>query len=449
MQRLPSWAAAASSVAAAAASFICMYLLSRRFGAGPNAAILSAVLALSFARRRTEGQSHPWKWELGGIVVVGIGAAGVAWLLHGYFPLGAAVFTTALFFSVWLRRFGGQLRQLGRVMALPFIGLLVAPGAPHATAGPSADLLLVLLAGVIAFAFDRLLLFLEPATVAAAYIPPPRQAEQGALSTSTRMAVQMAVALAAAFLCGGLLFPQHWSWVVITAFIVCSGAIGRGDAAYKGVLRLTGAFLGVAAATALQYVAMPHGPAAAVLVFAVLFVGVWLRDVSYAWWAACVTVILALLLPVGTASVAVLLGERLAAIFVGAVCGVAACWFVLPIKTRSVVRRRLADTLLALEEWAGAPEPERAQKLLVVESCAEECERIAAPLRWQKRLERIGDDAEHPAVWLAIVQHLAHAAESKVPSAEMVKTVRLSRRALKEDLGLTPALLKVQALLET
>jgi hypothetical protein len=30
----------------------------------------------------------------------------------------------------------------------------------------------------------------------------------------------------------------------------------------------------------------------------------------------------------------------------------------------------------------------------------------------------------------------------------MVKAVRLSRRALKEDQGLTPALLKVQALLE-
>lgn len=449
MRSLPSWVPAALSVAAAAASFMVMYLLSRQFGAGPGAAILSAVLALSFARRRAEGTSHPWAWELTGIILVGIAAAAVAWLLHAWFALGAAVFTAGLFLSVWLRRFGGRLRQLSRVIALPFIGLLVAPAAPHSTAGPGADLFLVLAAGVVAFGFDRLLLFLEPAAAGTGEAAPPRPAEQGALSTSTRMALQMGVALAAAFLAGGLLFPGHWSWVVITAFIVCSGAIGRGDAAYKGVLRLLGAALGVLVATVLQYVAMPHGPAAAVLVFAALFVGTWLREVSYAWWAACVTLILALLLPPGEGSVTVLLGERLVAILVGAICGVAACWFVLPIKTRSVVRRRVADTLLALEEWAGAAEPDREQKLRVVERFAEECERIAPPLRWQQRLERLQPDAEHPAVWLAIVQRCAEDATSRLPPPEMVKAVRLSRRALKEEQGLTPALLRVQALLET
>ncbi|HEY3858602.1 MAG TPA: hypothetical protein VGM47_03195, partial [Gammaproteobacteria bacterium] len=128
--------------------------------------------------------------------------------------------------------------------------------------------------------------------------------------------------------------------------------------------------------------------------------------------------------------------------------GVAACWFVFPIKTRSVVRRRVADTLLALEEWAGASEPEREQKLQIVQECAEECERIAAPLRWQRRLTRIGSDAEHPAVWLALTQRCAKDAESKLPPTDLIKAVRLSRRALKEAQGLTPALLKVQALLE-
>ena len=48
------------------------------------------------------------------------------------------------------------------------------------------------------------------------------------------MALQMGVALSAAFAIGLLFFPQHWGWSVLTAFIVCSGARGRGDAAYKG-----------------------------------------------------------------------------------------------------------------------------------------------------------------------------------------------------------------------
>ena len=446
MQRLPSWVPAAYSVAGAALSFFTMYLVSLRLGAGPGAAILSAVLALSFARRRTESRVPSWQSELAAIIFVGIVAAAMAWLLHFYFPLGAAVFTAGLFLSVWLRRFGGGLRERSQVLALPFIGLLVAPAAPHSTAGRGADLLLVLLAGVVAFAWDRLFRLLrQPVPARRKAQHPP---EQGALSTSTRMAVQMGVAVAAAFIAGAQLFPQHWSWVVITAFIVCSGAIGRGDAAYKGVLRLLGALLGVLAASLLQYIAMPHGMAAAALIFVALFLGTWLRELSYAWWAGCVTLILALLLPTGEGSVTGLLGERLLAILVGAFCGVAACWFVLPIKTRSVVRRRVADTLLALEEWAAAAEPDRAHRLQVLGHCSEECERIAAPLRWQRRLGRLPPDAEHPALWLESAQRCAvKAAGVSSPSVELAKAVRLSRKALKEGQGLTPALRKVEALL--
>jgi uncharacterized membrane protein YccC len=39
------------------------------------------------------------------------------------------------------------------------------------------------------------------------------------------MALQMAVALSAAFAAGFLVFPDHWGWCVLTAFIVCSGAL--------------------------------------------------------------------------------------------------------------------------------------------------------------------------------------------------------------------------------
>jgi uncharacterized membrane protein YccC len=257
------------------------------------------------------------------------------------------------------------------------------------------------------------------------------------------MAAQMAAALTAAFVIGILTFPQHWSWVVLTAFIVCSGAIGRGDAAYKGVLRLSGALAGAAVAAAMQYLFLPQGPAAALLIFAALFIGLWLRESNYAWWAGSMTLVVALLAPAGTG--AGFLAERLLAIFLGAVCGVAACWFVLPIRTRSMVRRRLADALLALEELAGTDGAEREQKLRSFQHRATECERIAPPLRWHRRFA--GSDEDHPAAWLEVMRACAGKPPA-APDPELVKAVRLSRRALKEGQGLTPALRRVQTVLE-
>jgi uncharacterized membrane protein YccC len=81
-----------------------------------------------------------------------------------------------------------------------------------------------------------------------------------------------AVALIAAFVIGRIAFAHHWSWIVLTAFIVCSGSISRGDAIYKGVLRLAEATAGTLAAALVQHMYAPQGPAAALLIFVVLFV---------------------------------------------------------------------------------------------------------------------------------------------------------------------------------
>ncbi len=115
------------------------------------------------------------------------------------------------------------------------------------------------------------------------------------MTVPTRMALQMLVALALAFAIGMFAFPQHWSWVVLTAFIVCSGAVGRGDAIYKGLLRVGGAIGGTLIAAILSRVAMPNGTVSAAVIFVVLFFGIWLRTVNYAYWAACATLIFALL----------------------------------------------------------------------------------------------------------------------------------------------------------
>ena len=79
-----------------------------------------------------------------------------------------------------------------------------------------------------------------------------------------------------------------------------------------------------------------------------IFFGVWLRPLGYAWWALFVTLALALLQGFAGSSVQDILWTRVEEIVAGALIGVASAWFVLPVRSTSAVRRRIADALLNL-----------------------------------------------------------------------------------------------------
>lgn len=160
------------------------------------------------------------------------------------------------------------------------------------------------------------------------------------------MAVQMCVALGAAFLVGHLVFGEHWSWVVLTAFVVCSGNRGRGDVVRKSLLRVAGAAVGTAVATALAGLFGPADPKQVVAIFILVAAGTLLRSLSYAYWAGCVTAALAFLYGYFGQTGTSLLFTRLGAIVLGGVLGVAASWFVLPVKGRD-------DPVRAFRVWLG------------------------------------------------------------------------------------------------
>jgi uncharacterized membrane protein YccC len=159
------------------------------------------------------------------------------------------------------------------------------------------------------------------------------------LSAHTRMAAQMFVALALAFIVGMLAFPQHWSWVVLTAFIVCSGAVGHGEAMQKGLLRVVGAIGGTLIAALVSRIPLT-GIESVAIVFIVLFFGIWLRERNYAYWAACATLIFALLQGSAGVNPLPLFAVRVLAIILGAICAVAAVAFVLPFSAEQLARHR-------------------------------------------------------------------------------------------------------------
>ncbi|KRE88665.1 hypothetical protein ASG87_08785 [Frateuria sp. Soil773] len=324
---------------------------------GPGSAVLAVVLSLSLARSRLDRDRRGRLEAAIALPAVGLAATGVGLLLRDLPWLGAAAFTAGVALSVWLRQFGEQARRASRLIALPFVTVLTVPHLSGAQRGPLPAILVPVAVALLALAWVSALdalgrrLRLLPAIVQPAHRTPARAVpDRTRTSATTRMALQMAAALACAFAVGHACFGPHWPWVVLTAFIVHSGNRGRWEVAYKSLQRLGGAAIGTLAAAVLAPLAGTHGSGSAASILVAVFLGTWLRPLNYAWWALFVTVALALLQDYAGLPATAEMGLRLAAILAGAAIGVAVAWLVLPVRSTDVLRRRLADALAALGE---------------------------------------------------------------------------------------------------
>jgi hypothetical protein len=222
---------------------------------------------------------------------------------------------------------------------------------------------------------------------------------------------------------------------VLTTFVVASSARGRGDVLHRGLLRMLGAAGGTVVASVLATAFPPATPGPVVAIFVVLAVATWLRSRSYAWWAGGVTAVVALLSDLLGQDAAAVLPIRLVGIAVGGVIAVAVAWFVLPVRTSAVVRRRVADALAALQAVLAAEPGARARFAHTLELLGE----IAAPLRAHRRLvSTLRPGAAHAAD--AVDALLACAAPVDALHADAVQAgaVRLVgelRRGLRDPAG--------------
>ncbi len=338
---------------AALATMACAYVLDPE----PGPLTLSMVLAYALSRSHLDRDLRGRLEAAVILPMVSLAALAVGFLLLHFPWLGAVMFVFGIGISIWMRRFGPLPRRAGALIAMPFIVILITPYTPSTLVGPMMAALIPILVALLALfwvaifhALGRKLRWLEPLPSE----PRAKPVEEAASSlrpvASTRMALQMMVALALAFAVGYLLFPERWAWLVLTAYIVNAGNQGRLDVAYKSVLRMLGAMLGtILALTAVVHVGT-HDDFTLALILVAVFLGIWLRPISYAWWALFVTLALALLQGFEGQSPEKLLLLRMEEILIGALIGVASAWLVFPVRSRQVLRRRIADTLAALSE---------------------------------------------------------------------------------------------------
>jgi uncharacterized membrane protein YccC len=295
------------------------------------------------------------------IPIVAVIANEIGTAIFRHPDLGDALFVAAVSATIWVRQFGEVARRIATLATLPLVAMLIVPAPIVAFPGGGGQRLWAAVVSLVALAWVVLTHgvaertgFLRPA--ADAHVVGPRPASKRArgrwrLTATTKMALQMGVSLGASFAVGRSVFGTHWTWVVLTAFIVATGNRGREDVVHKAAMRLLGAAAGTLAATTVAGAFAPGDNWSIVALFAVLSVAVWLRPLNYAFWAAGMTAALALLYGYYGEHGSGLLVTRLEAIAVGAGLAVASSCLLLPVRSTDTIRRDVGAALAALDRY--------------------------------------------------------------------------------------------------
>jgi len=389
-------------------SWLTAWRLEVATGVGPSAVVLAVVMALTLSRTAQRATHHalPGWARAAALPVIAVVAAQVGRLLHDHPTLGDLAFVVAVSGAVWIRRYGARWTAVGTLVSLPFIALLAAPVVVAGKGNDTASTLWPAVFGLVALAWVSLARFVavrtgflvEDTPAAVVPAPPPRPAGRR-LPASSRMALQLAVALGLSFGLGRWLFPDHWSWVVMSCYVVCSGNRGRGDVAHKGVQRLLGALVGTASATLVATLFPARDRTALVLLFVVMAIATWARARSYGYWAAGVTAMLALLYGYYGVGGVDQLGQRLLGVLVGAVVAVVASWFLLPVRSGDVFRRRWADALAALSGHLGAlrgDPADRAPSWQAFDHAVGQLRQLEPAYRFHRRTLHVRRQTAHP-----------------------------------------------------
>jgi len=184
-----------------------------------------------------------------------------------------------------------------------------------------------------------------------------------------------------------------------------------------------------------------HDTARVALMLAAVFFGVWLRPINYAWWVLFVTLALSLLQGFEGSSAQAMLGLRLEEIVIGAIIAVSSAWFVWPVRSADVMRRRVADVLAVLvDAFDPATRAREVDELGVAIERVDKFAPVFRPSRWLTR----GHTATRPADWVDAVVALRSSARALVARGEapvaVRKAVGAARKAMREPAEITAAL---------
>ena len=268
---------------------------------------------------------------------------------------GAALFAVGVAASVWVRRFGTAWKAAGTLFSIPFMAILIHPLPIGISAGFFGW---YLVAAAVAFIWTAIIKAIENApdmnepetgpSVSSSDLKKPK------LLPSTKMAVQLGVATAAAFALAELVDANNLVWPVLTVLIVHSSNRGRGDIILKGAQRTAGALIGVTIASLVAIDLAPRDSKEIVAIFAIIIFAAAVREYSYVFWAICIPAALVFLYSFfgqSGAEITTHLASRLIGIALGSAVGIASGYFLLPIRFTDVAKRRLGALLSVANDF--------------------------------------------------------------------------------------------------
>jgi len=411
----------------------------------PAAVMLGIALAASLSRSQFERDARGRLEALLLLPVIGLVGVVLGALLRASPGVGAVVYVVVLVAAVAVRGRSATWRRIGSLVATPFLAVLFLPAGAGADRGPVVAVLAPIGIAVLAWTVVTVVQAcarawrLLPVTIPDAPGPQSRLRP----SASARSALQLGVALTAAFVIGGAVFGEHWPWVVLSTVIVAYLPRGRADAIRTGAHRLVGAAVGSLVALLPAGILPTDGGLLVALALAAIGIGILFRDLGYAAWAFGVTVALTLLERL-TGQPSPLIGQRLIEIVVGVAIGMLAVALVYPVRTTDVVRSRLGGVLAAVADRLAAAEPTEAHAVETrLRSALRELDRSVAALTDAGRvLALVRRPPPRAAIWASDAHLLAaRAVIAPTPGpGALRRAVGEARRALRSPDDLGPAL---------
>ncbi|MFH8367213.1 FUSC family protein [Streptomyces sp. NPDC018031] len=262
--------------------------------------------------------------------VAGLPVLALAAGLHDHPLARDTAFLAVAAAGVYARRWGPRGHALGVFAFMSFF----AAQFLHTVPGQLPELCSALLLALVASSGVRFGAWCyERGSVPPAAPAPP--GGPGLARTTTRQAVQVAVAGVLALAVGQLLSQDRWYWAVGAVWWIFVNTASRGETLVRGFRRMLGTVAGIGVGL---LVAVPlHGAAAptAVLVALCVFGIFYSAPVSYTWMMLAVTVMAGLLYGLLGVLDPGLLALRLAETGVGAVAAALAVLIVLPVTTHA------------------------------------------------------------------------------------------------------------------
>lgn len=177
-----------------------------------------------------------------------------------------------------------------------------------------------------------------------------RRFDRSRMKNSSRAAIQISVSVTAAILFGTLLSPDRFYWAVIATFVTFLGAHNAAEQVRKSAHRVIGTIVGVFLGAVLVHLIGNHVLWSITAILISVFIGIYLIRISYAVMVTAITIMVSQLYVRLHEFSTELLLLRLAETALGATCAMLTVLFVLPLRTRRVIRVAAREQLQALHE---------------------------------------------------------------------------------------------------